>query len=300
MGAREAVLWRLMMQSESTSIGTWRQRMVLAAMVLALGFIVFIVLSNYVPLLPREVDPYVRVGVTLVLLAAALLARRSTSLHAYWPLLFAFFIACFATSLDLYTSYWMLDSIRADFETPAANALMKVKNGALIIATILLLTRLSGGTMGLVYVQKGNLRRGLSIGFIAFGIAAAISVPLARLMFYGSNLGLARILPWIPWLLIFVLANAAFEELLFRGLFLRKLEPFFGPWASNIVIAILFTLSHTGVRYTPDVLMFLASLPPLALAWGYIMQKTDSLWGSVLFHAGMDLPIILGLWSTAH
>jgi membrane protease YdiL (CAAX protease family) len=46
--------------------------------------------------------------------------------------------------------------------------------------------------------------------------------------------------------------------------------------------------------------MFLASLPPLALAWGYIMRKTDSLWGSILFHAGMDLPIILGLWSNTH
>lgn len=288
------------MQSESTSIGTWRQRTILGAVVLALGFIVFVVLHNYNPLLPDAVDLYARAGVTLVLLAAALLARRSTSLRAYWPLLFAFFIACLATSLDLYTSYRTLNSIRADFNTPAGDALMKLKTGVLIIATILLLTRASGGTMGSVYVRNGNLRRGLSTGFIAFAIAAATSVPLARLMFSGNNLSLARILPWTPWLLIFVLANAANEELLFRGLFLRKLEPFFGPWASNILIAILFTLYHTGVRYSPDLLMFLASLPPLALAWGYITQKTDSLWGSILFHAGMDLSIILGLWSTTH
>jgi len=289
-----------MMQSESTSIGTWRQRTILGAVVLALGFIVFVVLHNYNPLLPDAVDLYARAGVTLVLLAAALLARRSTSLRAYWPLLFAFFIACLVISLDLYTSYWMLNTIRADFNTSAGDALMKAKTGVLIVGTILLLTRASGASMGSIYVQKGNLRQGLMIGLIAFGAAAVASVPLARFMFGGNNLNLARILPWIPWLLIFVLANAANEELLFRGLFLRKLEPFFGPWTSNILIAILFTLYHSGVRYTPDLLMFLASLPPLALAWGHIMRKTDSLWGSILFHAGMDLPIILGLWSNTH
>jgi membrane protease YdiL (CAAX protease family) len=290
----------LMMQCDHVALGTWRQRTVVAALVLALGFIVFVVLSNYVPMLPDEIDPYARVGVTLVLLAAALLARRSTCCRAYWPLLFAFFIACLATSLDLYTSYWMLDSIRVDFNTPAGNAFLKLKNGVFIIAMILLLTGVSGGTMGSVYIHKGNLRRGLAIGLIAFVVAAAASIPLARWMFYGNNLSLARILPWTPWLLIFVLANAANEELLFRGLFLRKLGPFFGPWLSNVLIAVLFTLSHTGVQYTPDVLMFLASLPLLALAWGYIMQKTDSLWGSVLFHAGMDLPIMLGLFSTRY
>jgi membrane protease YdiL (CAAX protease family) len=251
-------------------------------------------------MLPRSVDLFARVSVTLILLVAALLAHRSTSLRAYWPLLFAFFIACLVISLDLYTSYWVLNTIRADFNTSAGDALMKAKTGVLIVGTILLFTRASGASMGSIYFQKGNLRQGLMIGFIAFGAAAIASVPLARFMFGGNNLTLARILPWIPWLLIFVLANAANEELLFRGLFLRKLEPFFGPWTSNILIAILFTLYHSGVRYTPDLLMFLASLPPLALAWGHIMRKTDSLWGSVLFHAGMDLPIILGLWSNTH
>jgi membrane protease YdiL (CAAX protease family) len=289
-----------MMQSERTSIGTWKQSAITVTLVLAIGFAVFVVLSNYRPMLPRSVDLVARVTVAMVLLVAALLARRSTSLRTYWPLLFSFFIACFATSLDLYTSYWVLNTIRADFNTSAGDALMKAKTGVLIIGTILLLTRASGASMGSIYVQKGNLRQGLMIGFIAFGAAAIASVPLARFMFGGNNLNLARILPWIPWLLIFVLANAANEELLFRGLFLRKLEPFFGPWTSNILIAIQFTLYHSGVRYTPDLLMFLASLPPLALAWGYIMRKTDSLWGSVLFHAGMDLPIILGLWSNTH
>jgi membrane protease YdiL (CAAX protease family) len=97
--------------------------------------------------------------------------------------------------------------------------------------------------------------------------------------------------------LIFILANATNEELLFRGLFLRKLEPFYGKFISNFLIAFVFTGLHKGVTYTPDQYIFLVVLFPLALAWAYIMQKTDGLWGSILFHAGMDIPIMLGFFS---
>jgi len=95
-----------------------------------------------------------------------------------------------------------------------------------------------------------------------------------------------------------VFANAINEELLFRGLFLRKLEPFLGAFSSNLLIAILFTLLHVGVDYTADTLMFLAILLPLGLALGYVTQKTDSIWGSVLIHAGVDIPVVVGLFST--
>ena len=104
-------------------------------------------------------------------------------------------------------------------------------------------------------------------------------------------------LGWLPWLLVFVLANAAQEEILFRGLFLRKLEPFLGKFVSNSLIALVFTALHQGVNYTSSELIFLAALVPLALAWGCLMQKTDSIWGSILFHAGMDIPIMLGIFS---
>jgi membrane protease YdiL (CAAX protease family) len=35
----------------------------------------------------------------------------------------------------------------------------------------------------------------------------------------------------------------------------------------------------------------------LGLAWGYIMQKTDNAWGSILFHAGADILVFLGVFS---
>ena len=155
---------------------------------------------------------------------------------------------------------------------------------------------MSGGSLGSIYIQKGKLKLGLIIGLITFFLAAAGSIPMASL-FKVQDLSLTKILSWVPWLLIFVLANAAQEELLFRGLFLRKLEPFLGKFMSNFLIAFVFTGLHLWVSYTADQRIFIAVLFPFALALGYTMQKTDSVWGSILFHAGMDIPIMLGFFS---
>jgi hypothetical protein len=55
-------------------------------------------------------------------------------------------------------------------------------------------------------------------------------------------------------------------------------------------IAPVFVLSHYGVAYTPRQALFLAAVLPLTLAWGWLMQKSDRIWGSV------PLPAV----STAH
>ena len=78
---------------------------------------------------------------------------------------------------------------------------------------------------------------------------------------------------------------------------LRKLEPLVGKFLSIFLLAFIFTGLHSWVSYTADNRIFLAVTFPLALALGYIMQKTDSVWGSILLHAGMDIPIMLGTFS---
>jgi membrane protease YdiL (CAAX protease family) len=121
---------------------------------------------------------------------------------------------------------------------------------------------------------------------------------VSKLLFGAQDLQIQEVLLWTPWILIFVAGNAFNEELLFRGLFMQKYSPFVGRFCSNLVIAVPFALHHTGVAYAADTMIFLAILVPLALLWGYLMQKTGSLWGSVLFHAGTDIPIVLGVFST--
>jgi len=108
-----------------------------------------------------------------------------------------------------------------------------------------------------------------------------------------------RLLGWAPWILTFVLANGFSEELMFRGLFLKKFEPLLGAPLAHVLIGFVFAVGHAGVTYTADILVFVAITFVFALIWGYLMQKTGAVWGSALFHAGADLSKIPILRTTA-
>jgi membrane protease YdiL (CAAX protease family) len=239
-----------------------------------------------------------RIGLMLILLVATLLVRRSESLHNHSHLLFGLFAMACAVSLDWWTARFILDSLGGYPNTPVGLALEKLKTVVVVAVAIISMTRYSGSSLGSIYVQRGDLKRGPTIGLIAFAIAVAGSIPMSKLMFTGEDVSLAEVLRWTPWILIAVLANATNEELLFRGLFLRKLEPFYGKFLSNCLIVFVFTGLHLGVTYTRDQMLFLIVVLPLALAWGHTMQKTDSVWGSILFHAGTDIPIFVAVFST--
>lgn len=275
------------------------QRVSFSALFLVWGLLIFVVFSHMRPILPKSIDIAGRIVMTVGFLTSALLARRSASFKEYWQILFACFIASLATAIDYYlpSRDWLLRFFCISIKTPAGIAIDKLDSSMIIIACIILLTRASGSTLSTLYLRRGHLKNGLIVGLIAFSVAVVGSIPVSKLLFGVQNLQIQETLLWTPWILIFVLGNAFNEELLYRGLFLQKYSPFVGRFCSNLVIAIPFALHHTGVSYTPDTVIFLAILVPLALAWGYIMQKTDSLWGSVLFHAGTDIPIALSLFS---
>jgi len=285
------------MKNSHLSAREWSERIVLALLFAAIGLLIMTVFSPWRPLLGRVNDYLGRIGLIILLLIAVLLVRRSRRYKDHAQVLFGLFIMVIAVSLDWVFGIYLIDYLDVNGNTPAGYALLKLNESAVIVCVIVLFTKITGGSLGSIYIQKGNLKRGLVIGLIAFVIAAAGSIPMSTSLFEGRDLYLARMIPWMPWLLIFVLANATLEELLFRGLFLRKLEPFYGKFISNCLIAFVFTVLHGAASYTSDRYMFLAVLFPLALAWGYIMQKTDGLWGSILFHAGMDIPLMLGIFS---
>lgn len=235
----------------------------------------------------------------VVFLSIALLARRSSRWNKYWQLLYGLFVLLAASSADWYVGNALIRMNALDPSTPRGMAFQKLADMVVITSVVLLLTRISGASLGSVYVQKGKLRRGIVIGIATFVASAAVAIPIAQLMFKAGNLTATQILRWSPWILLFVLTSATDEEIMFRGLFLRKLQPFVGALLANCLIALVFTGLHAVVTYTSDQIGFLAATLPLAVAWGYIMQKTDALWGSILFHAGMDIPIVLGLFSVA-
>ena len=65
---------------------------------------------------------------------------------------------------------------------------------------------------------------------------------------------------------------------------------------SNILVAFVFTSLHSFANYT-EMTIFIAVVTLLAILWGYIMQKTNSALASIFFHAGMDISIMLGMFS---
>jgi membrane protease YdiL (CAAX protease family) len=264
-----------------------------------IGLLIFVLFSHIRPMLPDQIDLIGRIVMIFTFLVCSMAARKSQHFKKYWPVIFACFIASLAISIDYYlpSREWLLLLFNVSIKTPAGIALEKLDSFIIISITIIFFTKISGADLTTIYLSKGILKKGLLIGGMAFLVSVAGSIPVSEMFFGGRNLQVAKVLSWTPWILIFVIGNAFTEELLFRGLFLKKYNPFLGKFCSNMVIAIPFTLHHTGVSYTPDELMFFAILFPLALVWGYLMQKTDSLWGSVLFHAGTDIPIALSIFS---
>jgi len=75
--------------------------------------------------------------------------------------------------------------------------------------------RICGESSASLYIRKGRLILGLSVGVIT---AAALLV-LSLLQPAVRALGSAKFMSLAPWILLFVVSNAFMEELLFRGLF---------------------------------------------------------------------------------
>lgn len=284
------------MKNDRISKTEWGERILLAFLFIAIGSLIMIVFSPWKPVLGRVNDYLGRIALNFLLLVTVLLIRRSRRFKKYWQIFSGLLILSVAVSLDWIIGIYLIDYVGVHDSTPAGWALQKLNECVVIVSVVIILTKMSRNSLSSIYIQKGNLKQGLIIGLTAFVLAAVGSIPMATL-FNAQDLNIARIIPWIPWILIFVLANATMEEIMFRGLFLRKLEPFYGKVISNLMIAFVFTVLHGAANYTSDQYIFLAILFPLALAWGYIMQKTEAVWGSILFHAGMDIPIILGIFS---
>lgn len=235
----------------------------------------------------------IHVGFTAILLVAALLLRRSARGKDYWQVFYVLFVAGVAVLLSTLFSGRLLGLMELTPTIPSGIAIAKLSESVCRVIPILLFTAIIGADWRFLYLTRGRLGLGLALGIAGFvGFAGLAFLPLANIAGMPDKL-----LSLSPWILIFVFANGFMEELLYRGLFLRSYEVFLGKGLSNLLAAVVFTLVHVQVTYVSDLLQFLLIVFPLALAWGYLIQKTDSLWGSVVFHAGADCMIIFGVFA---
>jgi membrane protease YdiL (CAAX protease family) len=248
-------------------------------------------------LFPPEWDLIYRLVLSTIFLLSAIVSLKVERLKKYWKVFFAFFIASFAINAQALSAY-------VNIQTTPVNsiAMSMLFSTVLVVIPIIVLTLISGDGLPTIFLQKGDLKQGIIIGLIAFFAFAIASIPIATYMFNGQNLSIGRVIPWIPAILIIVILNGIREELLYRGLFLKKYESIFRPIVSNMLQALIFSLSHTvagrgAVAYTSFTLAFVFITFLLGLTLGYLMRRTDSLLGPVLFHAGTDIPIFMGIIS---
>lgn len=207
---------------------------------------------------------------------------------------FAYFTAVLSVLLGLLLGDWGLKLFGLTTETPAGIGVAKAWQASVIVIGILVTTRLCGEDFASLHLRKGRLLLGLSLGFIGAAVCVALSLQQPDVKAFG----LSRFILLIPWMLLFVVPNAFMEELFFRGLFLGRYEPLMGKWLAILSTALAFTAAHMQASYTQvmGMLGFLVVLFVFAIAWGWLMQKTGSLWGSVLFHVGADTVIILAVF----
>ncbi|RDE16234.1 MAG: hypothetical protein C4K47_01915 [Candidatus Thorarchaeota archaeon] len=174
-------------------------------------------------------------------------------------------------------------------DSPAGIAAAKFAEVLPIVLTVIVLITAAGDNLASLYVTGGNPVKGLLLGFAA--------VPVELVLFAGMggfaiSVGIGMLVGWIPWMLIFAFSNSFMEELIIRGLFLRKYEVLFGPRASLIFTSVVFAAFHAPLLPFLGLVALAAFVFitfVLGLLWGYTIQKTDSIWGAVLSHAIADM-----------
>ena len=165
-----------------------------------------------------------------------------------------------------------------------------------VSAAIFLSAWLSRRSLGSLGLRGGKVWQSLGLGLLA-------TLPLLALFAIDPSGGrdavlrtpIAVLASWLPWIVLFSVANGFMEELWFRGLWLGGFKPVLGLPAAIHVTSLAFALMHVIV-YLPDVAT-VAVLTPAWLFMGYayalIMRRTGSLWGPVLAHALADVLFLL-------
>ncbi len=260
---------------------------------MAVSFVVFAV--GHSTWIPYEWRLAARAGLVLALLATTIALRRSERLRPFWPISLAYLAVSLGMLLALILGRSLPDPDSLASSPMMAVTLGKLFDVAAIVLPMLLLPRLAGEDFGALYLQRGRLGRSLLLGLL---VSAVTFIPFVLMGGLASvrSVDASIVVAALPWIAVFALANSFMEELWFRGLFLRKFQVFLGAAGALWLTALSWSLFHLVVDYFAGVqlVMFVAVDVMLGLAYGWITQRTDTLWGAVLAHAAADAFLMLG------
>ena len=252
------------------------------------GQLIFVFASPYYDVFPTNDDPVFAGALAASFGLLALVLSRNSEYARYAPPVYALFVAAAANFALVIGPFNRFITAAEPFRQMAQD---KVAQFMAIVPAIVILTWLAKRDLGWIYIQRGRLRH-----WLVFGLAGFAAGAVAMIWMLLSN-GMSRegLIAAAPWILVFVAANAFMEELWFRGVFLRPYEVEAGWTATMVLTALAYGTSHMNATYFESATGMLFGLGVIGLgiilAWG--MRWAGSVWGSVIFHMGMDLVIIL-------
>ena len=235
-----------------------------------------------------------------IFLAVALWFRFDQKLKDYWRIPFAFFMASTAFPLTALAGDWIrtvLNWFSASTDTSQGLAIEKVCEMLIKVIPILALVKVAGADLGSVFIKRGNLKLGMGVGWLVFFFLAPASFMFAVQRFTSTNTLMAAVV----WGLVFSFANAFMEELWLRGIFLKQFSLVLGNRGSVWVTSLIFAMMHSFAYYfMPEAIPFFAlNTLALGLGCGYLMIKSDSIWGPVIIHAASDFFLFVAVLANA-
>ncbi len=287
-------------RADRTGPMTGTGRLVLFIVFLVCAFAVLIFGSSYFNIFWTNDNLGYQASLSAMFLFVAIWCRRDERLARYWQIAFAFFMASFAIVATLLIGGWNGTILRwfgLSDTTSQGQAVAKLYEAAMICVPIIVLTKLSGTDLGNIYLKRGNLKWGLSVGGIVFfNFAGAAFLFFAARFTSVDTLGAALV-----WGLVFSIANGFLEELWLRGILLRPLQKLIGLGGAVLLTSITFAVMHATATYLPPIAIpfYVANTFTLGLACGYLTIKTDSLWGATLIHLASDLYLFVATLAIA-
>ena len=239
------------------------------------------------------VSPKVKILIRVLLLAISIIAwrisiKRELSRAAVLAFSFIALNLAFLIVTPFTAGFWNLD-----VNTSKGIALSKFSDSAIITVALISSFLIAGYRLKSIYLTRGKLIPGIMIGIIFFIIFGYLALTNPQQKpgtgFLEKN--------WM-WIFVFVLSNGFMEELVFRGIFLDKLNLLFNHHLSILMTSVCFAVPHFIVQYQPNVLLFAGICFVLGMICGYAMHLTRSIIAPALIHAGADLMIIVPIFAT--
>ncbi len=132
----------------------------------------------------------------------------------------------------------------------------------------------------------------LNCSFKCIAIGFVIAAPMALIFFITNRFQINTVDKW--WLLVLtgtVLAGL-FEEIVFRGFYLKFFKEKYGFLWANITASVLFSLLHINELLEQNIIQ-LVLLFILGIFLGYLCEKTKSVWVPVIIHITFNILIFL-------